>query len=292
MPPVVSVVIPTFNRVELLHQCLTALESQQMTKGAFEILVVDDGSTDGTIELLETRSNASPSLIRWFRLSHGGPAVARNLGVRQAKGNLIAFTDDDCIPEPDWLGALTAELPDDATCAGVGGPIRCAQETSVSRYIDRAKLMSHWIEDGVVEYLITANALYRAAYLVEIGGFETGFLLAGGEDVDLSYRLRRSGYSLRVTERGAVRHHHHDTLNSFFRMSWRHGFGAAQLVHRNLASPQKTGVIALAKSWVRTLTSQPPSGAKGFAEAVTWRGLALVQASAKYVGYRAGLRHH
>jgi len=292
MPPVVSVVIPTFNRVELLHECLTALETQQMAKEAFEVLVVDDGSTDSTIDLLETQSCASPITIRWFRQSHGGPAAARNLGVRHAQGNLIAFTDDDCIPAPDWLGALTAELPDDATCAGVGGPIRCAQETSVSRYIDRAKLVSHWIEDGVVEYLITANALYRATYLIEIGGFDTGFLLAGGEDVDLSYRLRRSGYSLRVTERGTVRHHHHDTLSSFFRMSWRHGFGAAQLVHRNLASPQKTGVIALAKSWVRTLTMQPLPGAQGLSEAITWRGLALVQASAKHAGYRAGLRHH
>lgn len=292
MPPVVSVVIPTFNRVELLHECLTALEAQQMAAGAFEVLVVDDGSTDDTTDMLETRSKASPTVIRWFRLSHGGPAAARNLGLGQARGSLIAFTDDDCIPAPDWLAVLTKELPDDTTCAGIGGPIRRAGESSISRYIDRAKLMSHWVEDGVVEYLITANALYRSACLNEVGGFETGFKLAGGEDADLSFRLRRSGYSLRVTGGGAVRHHHHDTLRGFYRMSWRHGFGAAQLAHRGLTSPQKTGLVPLAKSLVRSLTSQPPPRTPGFSESAAWRGLALVQASAKHAGYRAGLRHH
>jgi glycosyltransferase involved in cell wall biosynthesis len=290
MQPTVSVVIPTFNRAQLLQKCLAALEAQQMVPGTFEVLVVDDGSTDHTIDLLETRSDTSPIEIRWFRQSHGGPAAARNLGISEAQGTLIAFTDDDCIPAPDWLVTLTTELSESSTCAGIGGPILGAQETAISRYIDRAKLMSHWVENGVVEYLITANALFRGACLAEIGGFETGFLLAGGEDVDLSYRLRHLGYSLRVTESGTVRHHHHDTLSNFFRMNWRHGFGAAQLVHRGFLPRRKTGFPALAKNLARSLKSQNSSGAKNLSESVIWRGLAIVQTYAKHAGYRAGLR--
>lgn len=290
MEPTVSVVIATFNRAQLLAKCLDALETQRMARERYEVLVIDNGSTDGTVEFLDNRCDKSPVTIRWFRHPRGGPASARNLGVDQARGDLIAFTDDDCIPASDWLTALAAELPDSPTCAGIGGPIWGMRDTAISRYIDHAKLMAHWVDADQVEYLITANALYRTSCLTEVGGFETGFVLAGGEDVDLSYRLRDCGYSLHVTDQGAVQHHHHDTLRLFTKMNWRHGFGAAQLVQRGLLPPRATGPLALVKSLVRAVRSKSPRGARSLSEAALWRALTLVQAAAKQSGYGAGVR--
>ena len=100
-----SVVVPTFNRRRTLAEVLAALDAQQSV-APFEIVVVDDGSTDGTAEWLEQRGQTRP--VRWLRQQNQGPAAARNRGVAMASGEVIAFLGDDTIPEPDWLAAHLA----------------------------------------------------------------------------------------------------------------------------------------------------------------------------------------
>ncbi|MCS6911591.1 MAG: glycosyltransferase family 2 protein, partial [Anaerolineales bacterium] len=117
-----SVVIPTYNRQATLRRCLTALLAQ--TYPAHEIIVVDDGSTDGTAEMM-TRDFP---IVRFFRQKNAGPASARNRGIREASGDVIAFTDDDCLPPADWLERLADGYRRHPDVAGVGGYLDAPDE--------------------------------------------------------------------------------------------------------------------------------------------------------------------
>lgn len=298
MSPHITVVVPTFDRVELLRHCLTGIRGQSMAAEKYEIVVVDDGSTDGTTELLSAQASSGRVPLTWHRQSRAGPSAARNLGLLQARGELIAFTDDDCIPDCDWLASLSSALPDDQRCAGVGGRIRRARDTSIGRYIDNAGLMSSWVEDGVVEYLCTANALFRVKALRDIGGFNTSLgrtvtsdiSLGGGEDVDVGCRLRRAGYHLIVSDDGLVYHHHHDSIREFFRMFWRHGYGKGTLSRLAPEELGKPGTTDFLKQLARALTSPSARGSSGIREACAWRALGAMRVIAFFSGQRAFFR--
>jgi len=160
MDPVVSVVVPTCGRPELLSRCLAALEAQSLPAERFEIIVVDD-----------TRSRR-------------GPAAARNKGWRRARADIIAFTDDDTVPDPRWLenglAAFTAGV--DAACGRLVMPIP-PTPTDYERNesgLERAEF-------------ITANCFVRKAALERVGGFDESFRLPWREDSDLQFRLLKAG---------------------------------------------------------------------------------------------------
>ena len=186
---VVSVVIPTCNRVQSLKYCLHALERQTVPLDFFEIIVVDDGSEDETQDFIQTFSQICKRKVIYYRQNNSGPSFARNCGIRHASGKLIAFTDDDCLPTAAWLEELISALPNDKKCAGVGGKIVRKRNSLISRYIDDAGAMEHKEKHNQVQYLVTANALFRASTLDEVGGFDTKITWPGGEDPDLSFRF-------------------------------------------------------------------------------------------------------
>ena len=288
--PFISVVIPTYNRLVFLRKCLTALANQDIGNDSFEVIVCDDGSTDGTQQFLEAGSHAYGFATRWCHHSQRGPAAARNQGLSLSRGEVIAFTDDDCVPRPDWLRQLIAGLPNDVQCAGVGGPVQRITESRIGRFIDAAGLMSHWAEDGVVQYLITANALYRRSCLEVVGGFDESFPLAGGEDADLSLRLRRLGFFLSIESRAVVGHHHHATLRGFCRMSWRHGYGAAIMARCGLGQSTRPPILSLAAGLLRAIAGPIPPGACNVQERLYWRVLAVVHRALKEIGRYQGRR--
>jgi glycosyltransferase involved in cell wall biosynthesis len=214
----VSVVVPTHNRKTDLEKCLEALLSQTYPADQFEILVADDGSSDGTKQLVEQfRSRTVPS-IRWLGQPRNGPAAARNLGISNARGEWVAMTDDDCQPEPDWLESFCSALTAHPEWAGCGGSIVRRNDSPISRYIDDYRIFDHPIHGSEVWYLVTANAIYRKAVLDEVGGFEESIDWPGGEDFDLSHRIRQRGYHLGVEPRSVIRHKHRDTLIGLYRM--------------------------------------------------------------------------
>ena len=98
----VSIILPTYNRKKLLKKCIESLISQNYPKEDFEIIVIDDGSTDGTEQITRKLKRKIPNLI-YYKTKHNGQANARNFGLRKAKGSFIAFTDDDCVVEKNWL---------------------------------------------------------------------------------------------------------------------------------------------------------------------------------------------
>src|SRR5438270_5415101 len=105
MPIEISVVIPTFKRPLLLKKCITALTYQQMEKGSYEIIVVSDGYDSETETVVRNFSTSFPAISYHHLSLKKGPAAARNCGWKLAKGILVAFTDDDTVPEPQWLSA-------------------------------------------------------------------------------------------------------------------------------------------------------------------------------------------
>ncbi len=100
--PVISVIIPTRDRAKVLEKALLAYKEQVLSQDEFEILVVDDGSTDATAQCVSSSAKGQPN-IRYLRQEKGGPAKARNLGIAEARGKLLLITGDDCIPDPSLL---------------------------------------------------------------------------------------------------------------------------------------------------------------------------------------------
>lgn len=182
--PAVSVVVPTCGRLALLERCLAALLSQTLAGGAYEIIIVDDNPDQRTRELV-TRWRASDTAVIYLP-NHGahGPAAARNLGWRSARAPLIAFTDDDTVPAPDWLRRGLDAFSDsiDALCGRIEMPVP-ASPTDYER--DAQQLES-------AEF-VTANCFCRKSVLQALDGFDERFLLAWREDSDLHFRLLAIG---------------------------------------------------------------------------------------------------
>jgi GT2 family glycosyltransferase len=188
--PDLSVVVPTCGRVELLDRCLAALLCQTLTARHYEIIVVDDHPTVRTRQLVaqwRTRvAGAGPAPVISYLANAGphGPAAARNRGWRSARAPLIAFTDDDTVPAPDWLQQGLAGFDDsvDALCGRVEMPLGPAP-TDYER--DAQQLES-------AEF-VTANCFCRKSVLAALEGFDERFLLAWREDSDLHFRLLARG---------------------------------------------------------------------------------------------------
>lgn len=223
--PFVSVVVPVYNRADLLGPCLASLMRQTYPRERYEIIVVDDGSTDGSSERTLELARGWKGSLRLVRQVNGGPASARNAGARDSEADVIAFTDSDCVADPDWLdGLISALAPADA--AGVGGPIRnAAPRTWVGTYLDAAAFYRHRVRGDRVDYLITGNAAFRRHAFWDVGGFveRRG---VWGEDADLSFRLAKAGYRLLLSPGGAVTHNGSPpSVSGLLRELYRYGHG-------------------------------------------------------------------
>jgi glycosyltransferase involved in cell wall biosynthesis len=185
VPPRVSVVVPTYRRPALLTRCLGAILAQRLDPAAFEIVVVDDGHDDATRDAVEAlaRRSVRPT-IRYLRPARGrGPAVARNAGWRAAHAPLIAFTDDDTIPDPDWLAEGERAI---GRAAAVAGRVLVPRGDDASTRPTDHELMTRGLERAE---FVTANAFVRRDALATVGGFDERFARAWREDSDLQFRL-------------------------------------------------------------------------------------------------------
>jgi glycosyltransferase involved in cell wall biosynthesis len=180
------VVVPTFKREEMLHCCLRALHAQTLPAEDFEIVVSDNAGSTRTRQLVDQWKSRRGPVVRYLQAcGTPGPAAARNAGWRAARAPLIAFTDDDCIPEPNWLASGLAAF--DCGIAGAWGrivvPIPRSAPTDYD--VDTAKLER-------AEF-VNANCFYTREALESVGGFDERFEVAWREDSDLFFRLLRSG---------------------------------------------------------------------------------------------------
>ena len=215
----VSVVIPVYNGSRTIRATVECLLRQ--SHRPHEIIVVDDGSTDGTAEVLKVFGEG----VRVISKPNGGPASARNSGARAATGDFVAFTDGDCLPDVGWLEHLLRGF-DAPEVAGVGGVIRRADEGPLSEYVDLIGLFDPGRgEDGTISYLATGNACFRRGALLEAGLFDETFRKPGGEEPELGAKIRKLGYVLKAVEDAVVLHHHKQTVKSFLKTMATYGEG-------------------------------------------------------------------
>jgi glycosyltransferase involved in cell wall biosynthesis len=220
-----SIVIPTYNRSEKLINCLAALDRQGLLPGSFEVLVVNDGSKDDTLERLKSFHPAH-YYLQVITQRNSGPSAARNAGVRLASAPIVLFTDDDCQPDPDWVEQLASTLSAaDPAVAGCGGLAKRIQDNLIARYIDRIGVLCPQVDRGRVLYLITCNVAFRRPALLAVDGFCEDFVLAGGEDPDLCVRIAFLGYTFIVQPAAIVKHDHPATFRDLFKMYQRYAEG-------------------------------------------------------------------
>ena len=186
--PLVSVVIPTYRRPDLLLRCLGAVLAQAFHGRSYEVVVVDDGHDDATRDAVQALQPTVPPQVtlRYLRPPTGrGPAVARNAGWRAAQATLIAFTDDDTLPAPGWLAEGWAAMAAEPGWSAASGAVRVPPAEDPPTDHER---MTRGLETAE---FVTANAFVRKPALQAIDGFDERFLRAWREDSDLQFRLQR-----------------------------------------------------------------------------------------------------
>jgi GT2 family glycosyltransferase len=200
MSPRVSVVVPTCRRPDLLGRCLVALAAQTLPPGDYEILIADDAASDTTRRQVETFAAGAAFAVRYLPVAAAhGPAAARNVGWRAAGAPIIAFTDDDTIPDPGWLEAGVGALQRDAELTAVTGQVIVPLPPAPTDY-ERNETGLETAE------FVTANCFCRCDVLQELGGFDERFTAAWREDSDLHFRLLERGAKLRKVPDAIVVH--------------------------------------------------------------------------------------
>lgn len=224
--PLISVVVPTFRRPDLLTRCLSALAGQTVPPDQLEVIVVDDGSADDTTQVLAEASRTMPNLVALRQPTNRGPAAARNRGVSAATAALVLFFDDDVVAEPTSVAThleLHAAAPDPST--GILGRVDWHPDLRVTpfmHWLDASGLQfgfDTWIRPGPVEppyaAFYTANLSLPKALLDRVGGFDERFPHAAYEDMELAWRLTDAGFRMRYHPEARVFHARAIDLETF-----------------------------------------------------------------------------
>ncbi len=216
----VSVVVCTRNGVRTLGECLGGLA--RVRYGDYEVIVVDDGSDGGIAEICEGFAG-----VRYVRQEAAGLAMARNTGAAVATGGIIAYTDDDCVPDEDWLNFLVRAFADPAVGAA-GGPnvppaaVNAVQASVIAAPGGPAHVLTG---DREAEHLPGCNLAVRREAFAAVGGFRAEYH-AAGDDVDFCWRLLEAGWRLEYVAAAMVWHYRRFTARAYLRQQW--GYGKAE----------------------------------------------------------------
>jgi GT2 family glycosyltransferase len=210
--PEISVVVPTYNRLETLAPVLPTLLAQDLAPSEFEVLVCDSNSTDGTAEFLAKMHEEHPN-VRHLPGAYSGRAAARNAGIDAAQGEVVLFNDSDIFASPDLLSQHLRHHRARRKIAVVG------LEVQVKDYADYLHKRDHPSERGSLHkptrkklpwlYFLTGNASVRREDLMRVGRFDESFTGYGHEDLELGYRLERAGVTI-LYEPNAINYHCQD----------------------------------------------------------------------------------
>ncbi len=206
-PPDVSVVVATFNRAPLLEPLLAGLRAQTLERDRFEVVIVDDGSSDETAEVLAREVERGDLDLRVIgREQNGGLAVSRQQGWHAARADLLAFTDDDCVPTPGWLaaGLAAAKREPGAIIQGRTDP----RASDLERIGPLARPFTRTLDIPRPDpHVQTCNVFYPREVLESVGGLDTeGFARLAGDDADLAWRAIESGAQVSFADDARVEH--------------------------------------------------------------------------------------
>jgi glycosyltransferase involved in cell wall biosynthesis/GT2 family glycosyltransferase len=226
LPPRVSVVIPTFNRIDRLRRVLEGLAAQSPT-GPFEVIVVSDGSTDGTDEYLRGMNTPIPVIA--LAQENRGPSAARNRGVAAASGEIVLFIDDDVIPEPGLVAAHVDAHDQASRPTVVIGPMMTPDDATLSPWVlweqhqlyKQYDAMARGDYEPTFRQFYTGNASLPRQSFVDAGGFDTR--LRRAEDVELAYRLHANGLQFAFVPSAEGKHHAERSFESWLRTPSEYG---------------------------------------------------------------------
>lgn len=236
--PRFSVIVCTHNGSTTLHACLESLGRLQYPD--HEVLLIDDGSTQDIAAIARDFP-----FVRRHRQEHAGLSAARNLGAKLATGDILAYTDDDCLAEPDWLDRL-AEAFNDPQWVAAGGPNIPPPPRNRTEAVVAAAPgapVHVLLDDTEAEHLPGCNLAIRKQALTAVGGFRAPYV-AAGDDVDVCWRLREAGGRLRYVPGAMVWHHRRYQARAYLRQQAGYGRAEALLMKDH---PQRFGLLGGAR---------------------------------------------
>lgn len=239
--PVASVIVPALNAAQTLPDLLRALKSQAGLAGPFEIIVVDNGSTDSTVEV------AKAAGVRVLHQPIRGPSAARNLGLAEAQGEIVACADADTIPTRRWLASLLSAFTDGKAIQATGPILGWQPSTGAERFVSARDIFDrdNTVEHHIHPFAHGMNVAVRRAAALEIGGWDE--TMGSGEDVDFSLRLRKNFSSdIRYVDQAILFHKHRATDEALWKQAHWHGAGLALVMQRHpemLPWPVWRGVV-------------------------------------------------
>lgn len=283
LPKVVSVIVPAYCAAGTLGDCLSALQQQQLPPGVqLEIIVVDDHSSDDTVNVarqagvmcvtLETPAAApattpvaEPEWLIWRPAGvqpSSGPGATRNRGVAASRGDILLFTDADCVPAPNWVATLLTAFTDPQV-AGVKGTYLTRQRNWVARFVqlEYSYKYQHMAKHEWIDFVDAYSAGYRRAVFLENDGFEPAMM--GNEDHELSFRLAQKGYRLKFVPEAMVYHHHLTSVRRYLKRKFTIGYWKMQLLRWHPGKALSDSHTPASQRWQLLLT-MPLLGALAF----------------------------
>ena len=206
----VSVVVPVYNGEKTIKKTIEALLSQK-TEKSYEIIVVDDGSTDDTPNIIKNYP------VKIITQKNAGPSAARNTGWKAASAEIVAFTDSDCIPVPDWIEVISNHF-EKPSVGGVGGTYETENTGSIlATYIGEDIRFRHGRLGKEIEATGTFSVAFRKNLLEQVGGFDETYKKATAEDFDVSFAIRKAGHKIIFEPNAIVGHYHKESFLKYIK---------------------------------------------------------------------------
>ena len=255
--PFFSIIIPTYNRSQRLVTCLQSLTQLKYPRECFEVIVMDDGSK------ISLETVVAPFLkqldMKLLIQSNAGPATARNQGAKQAKGQFLAFTDDDCTPAPDWLQTLAARFAITPNCM-IGG--RTVNTLAENPYSTASQILIDYLygyynaNPDKARFFASNNFALPAERFHAMDGFDTTYPRAAAEDREFCDRWLSRGYSMIYAPEVLVYHAHQLALSTFWQQHFNYGRGA--FCFRQMQSVKDSRSLSAEKSTDEKLAKEEP----------------------------------
>ncbi len=287
--PFVSIVLTARNDSEVLRDCLTSLTRIRYPASRHEILVVDNGSADGSTEVIREFP------VTYLNEPRVGVSWARNCGIEMSRGEILVFTDPDCAVSTDWLRGLVQRFSDSRVGCIAGGivpyPPRTLPELHAARR--RSHTQERPLSHPVRPYAMTPNVAFRRAVFEQIGLFDTKFPGGGWEDADISWRLlEQTSFRIDYAPEALVFHRYRDTYGQFFVQQYRYGFGLGILTHKyrfaQISPDHARALREVPRACWKLVESGVRSAGRGFdRESLGLRCLDLLRVTAQQAGFIA-----
>ena len=224
----VSVIIPAYNAEQTIAECLLALKLQSVKPK--EIIVIDDGSTDYTKREVQKITG-----IKYYAQKNKGPAVARNAGAKKAKGEIILFTDSDCIADKNWIKEMVKPFEKQGV-SGVQGAYKTKQKELIARFgqIEIEHRYERMKKAKEIDWVGSYSAGFRRKEFLELGGYDESFPIASGEDPEFSFRVAKEKGKLVFNPKAIVYHTHPASLSKYLKVKYNRAFFRPKMYSKHM----------------------------------------------------------